>query len=130
MTRFLTIAEVLELYARVVAIGGGAFAIRDLGALESAVAQPRATFDGVELYLSLEEKAAALGFSLILNHPFVDGNKRIGHAALAVFLVLNGFALRAEVDEAEVMILGVAAGTIAREDFVQWIRAHMTSYPS
>ena len=69
MTRFLTIAEVLELYARVVAIGGGAFAIRDLGALESAIAQPRATFEGAELYQTLEEKAAALGFSLILNHP-------------------------------------------------------------
>ena len=129
MTRFLTIAEVLELYARVVAIGGGAFAIRDLGALESAIAQPRSTFDGVELYASLEEKAAALGFSLILNHPFVDGNKRIGHAAMEVFLVLNGLQLRADVSDAETMILGVAAGTVAREVFVQWIRAHMTTYP-
>lgn len=130
MTRFLTIAEVLELYTRVVAIGGGAFAIRDLGALESAVAQPRATFDGVELYASLEEKAAALGFSLILNHPFVDGNKRIGHAALEVFLVLNGYELRATVEDAERMILGVAAGTVARDELVQWIRAHMTTFPS
>ena len=130
MTRFLTIAEVLKLYARVVAIGGGAFAIRDLGALESAVAQPRATFDGVELYPTLEEKAAALGFSLILNHPFVDGNKRIGHAALEVFLVLNGFHLRADVNDAELMILSVAAGTVARDEFVQWIRAQMTAYPS
>lgn len=130
MTRYLTIAEVLELYARVVAIGGGAFAIRDLGALESALAQPRATFDGAELYPTLEDKAAALGFSLILNHPFVDGNKRIGHASLEVFLVLNGFELRADVDGAEAMILGVAAGTKAREEFVQWIRAHMTAYPS
>ena len=77
-----------------------------------------------------EEKAAALGFSLILNHPFVDGNKRIGHAALEVFLVLNGFELRADVDDAEAMILGVAAGTVAREKFVLWIRAHLTAYPS
>ena len=130
MTRFLTIAEVLELYARVVAIGGGAFAIRDLGALESAIAQPRATFDGVELYPTLEDKACALGFSLILNHPFVDGNKRIGHAALEVFLVLNGLQLRADVNDAESMILTVAAGTVARDEFVQWIRAHMTAYPS
>lgn len=129
-TRFLTIAEVLELYARVVAIGGGAFAIRDLGALESAVAQRRATFDGAELHPTLEAKAAALGFSLILNHPFIDGNKRIGHAALEVFLVLNGFELHADLDDAEAMILGVAAGTIARDAFVQWIRAHMTAFPS
>ena len=98
------------------------------GALESAVAQPRATFDGVELYQRLEEKAAALGFSLILNHPFIDGNQRIGHAPLEVFLGLNGSQLRANVDNAESMILNVAAGIVAREAFVQWIRARMTAY--
>lgn len=130
MTRFLTNAEVLALYERVVAVGGGAFAVRDVGAFESAVAQPRTTFDGVALYPTLEEKAVALGFSLILNHPFVDGNKRVGHAALEVFLVLNGFELRANIDDAEAMILGVAAGTVTRDEFVQWIRARMTAYPS
>lgn len=75
-TRFLSLAEVLDLCGRVLVAGGGSSAIRDLGALESALAQPRATFDDVELYPTLVEKAAALGFSLIRNHPFVDGNKR------------------------------------------------------
>ncbi|HET8772055.1 MAG TPA: Fic family protein [Gemmatimonadaceae bacterium] len=67
-TRFLSLAEVLDLYSRVLLVGGGSSAIRDLGALESALAQPRATFDGVELYPTLVDKSAALGFSLIRNH--------------------------------------------------------------
>lgn len=124
-TRFLSLAEVLDLYSRVLVAGGGSSAIRDLGALESALAQPRATFDDVELYPTLVEKATALGFSLIRNHPFVDGNKRIGHAALEVFLVLNGHELEASVDDAERVILGVAAGTIGRDEFAEWIRSHI-----
>ena len=128
-TRFLSFAEVLDLYGRVLVPGGGSSAIRDLGALESALAQPRATFDNVELYPTLVEKGAALGFSLIRNHPFVDGNKRIGHAALEVFLVLNGHQLDATVDDAERVILGVAAGTIGRDEFSDWIRAHLVPFP-
>lgn len=80
---------------------GGATGLRDLGALESAVGQPRQSFGGVDLYPHLPSKAAALGFSLIQNHPFVDGNKRVGHAALETFLQLNGAELSASVDEAE-----------------------------
>lgn len=130
MTRSLTLPEVLSLYERALAVGGGTSAIRDLGALESALAQPRATYAGEDLYPSLAEKAVALGFSLVLNHPFVDGNKRIGHAALEVFLVLNGFELAASVDEAERMILGVAEGIISREAFVQFVRAYLVPFPS
>ena len=74
--RYLSLAEVLTLHERVVAQSGGATGLRDMGALQSATAQPRATFDGVDLYASLAEKAAALAFSLVSNHPFVDGNKR------------------------------------------------------
>lgn len=81
MTRYLALTEVLDLHRRVMEQSGGATGLRDLGMLESAVAQPRQTFAGVDLYPSLAAKAAALGFSLIQNHPFVDGNKRIGHAA-------------------------------------------------
>ena len=127
-TRFLSFAELLDLYGRVLVAGGGSSAIRDLGALESALAQPRATFGEVDLYPTLVEKAAALGFSLIRNHPFVDGNKRIGHAAMEVFLVLNGHQLSATVDDTERVILGVAAGTIGRDEFAEWIRQHLVSY--
>ncbi len=75
--RYLTLNEVLELYLLVMKQSGGAVGIRDVNALESAVAQPRMTFGGQELYPSIAEKAAVLGFSLIKNHPFLDGNKRI-----------------------------------------------------
>jgi death-on-curing protein len=127
-TRHLSLAEVLDLYRRVLVVGGGSSAIRDLGALESALAQPRATFDDAELYPTLVDKAAALGFSLIRNHPFVDGNKRIGHAALEVFLVLNGHQLDATVDDAERVILGVAAGSIGRDEFAEWIGQHLVQF--
>jgi len=125
--RYLTLAEVLELHRRVVAETGGATALRDLGALESATAQPRASFGGNDLYPSLEEKAAALAFSLIQNHPLVDGNKRAGHAALETFLVLNGKELDADADESERIVLAVASGTCGRDGFLEWIRSHMVS---
>jgi len=86
--RFLTLIEVLALHSKVIEQSGGASGIRDVGLLESAIAQPRMTFDGEDLYPVLLEKAAALGFCIIMNHPFVDGNKRTGHAAVETFLVL------------------------------------------
>ncbi len=88
--RYLTLPEALELYRRIMAQSGGTLGIRDLGALESALAQPRMTFGEQELYPTLVEKAAALGFSLIQNYPFIDGNKRLGHATVEIFLILNG----------------------------------------
>jgi death on curing protein len=83
------------------------------------------TFGGQDLYPSLADKAASLGFSLVMNHPFVDGNKRIGHAVLETFLVLNGLEIAAEVDEQERIILLLAAGEIRREEFTAWIRSHV-----
>ena len=123
--RYLSLGEVVELHRLVVEQAGGAAGVRDLGALESAVAQPRATFGGTELYPSLPEKAAALGYSLALNHPFIDGNKRVAHAALETFLVLNGHELTAAVDEAEHTMLALAAGTLPREEFVAWVARHL-----
>jgi death on curing protein len=99
--------------------------LRDRGALESAVAQPQMTFGGGDLYPSLMEKAATLAFSLVKNHAFVDGNKRVGHAAMETFLVLNGYELSAGVDEQEQVVLQLAAGAIGREQFTEWVRAHL-----
>lgn len=120
--RYLSIAEVLELQHMLIKQTGGAQGLRDLGALESALAQPRMTFGGEDLYPTLPQKAAALGFSLIQNHPFIDGNKRAGHAAMETFLVLNGNEIEASVDESERVILEVAAGQCDREAFLGWIR--------
>lgn len=121
MTRYLSLREVLILHERVAAISGGGVGVRDLGLLESAIAQPRQSFDGKDLYPSIVEKAVALGFSLISNHPFVDGNKRVGHAALEVFLLLNGYQLDASVDEQERVILAIAAGAMTREELTRWV---------
>ena len=125
--RYLTLAEVLDLHGRVVAQAGGAGGLRDLAAVESAVAQPRATFGGEDLYPTLADKAAALGHALIQDHPFVDGNKRVGHAALETFLVLNGRELRAAVDDAERAVLAVAAGACTRAELGAWVAAHLAA---
>ena len=123
--RYLTLNEVLELYRRIMEQSGGSVGIHDLGALESALAQPRVTFGGEELYPAVIEKASALGFSIIKNHPFVDGNKRTGHAAMETFLVLNGYEIEATVDEQERIILQVAAGELGRDEFTDWLRSHV-----
>jgi death-on-curing protein len=122
MTRYLTVPEVVELHGRVIAQSGGSPGVRDPQGLDSAVAQPQMTFGGNDLYATLEDKAAALGFSLVSNHPFVDGNKRIGHAAMETFLVMNGNELHAAADDQERVILQLAAGVLRREDFTQWVR--------
>ena len=120
-----TVADALEIYRRVMEQTGGLLGIRDIGALESAIAQPRMTFDNNELYPSLVEKASALGFSLIQNHPFTDGNKRTGHAVMEVFLVANGYEIDASMDEQTDVVLNVASGVMRREDFTEWLRAHL-----
>jgi death on curing protein len=124
MIRYLALIEVLELHRRILEQSGGALGIRDIGLLESAIAQPRMTFGGEDLYLSLLEKAAALGFSIIMNHPFVDGNKRTGHAAMETLLVLNGLEINASVDEQERVVLAIASGELGREAFVEWLQQH------
>lgn len=123
--RYLTLEEVRELHRRVIAQSGGPLGIRDMGSLLSAVAQPGMTFDGQDLYPTLPEKAAALGYSLIQNHPFLDGNKRVGHLAMEVFLVLNGYELDAEVDVQERLILDIASGQASRAHLVIWVRRHL-----
>ncbi len=129
MIRPLTIAEVLETYQHIMKQTGGLVAIRDFGALESALAQPYMTFGGNELYPSVAEKAATLGFSLIQNHPFADGNKRTGHAAMAMFLAINGYKIDANIDEQAEIILSVASGKLSRNEFTEWFSNHTQELP-
>jgi death on curing protein len=117
--RYLTKEEVLLLHRRAIECAGGSKGIRSLEALEAAIAQPQMSFGGEDLYPTPAEKAAALGFSLILNHPFIDGNKRVGVLAMDALLVANG------VNEQERVILSVAAGEMEREAFVEWLRGHI-----
>lgn len=127
--RYISVSEVLGIYQRVMQQTGGLIGIRDLGALESDLAQPYATFDRQELYPSLADKAATLGFSLIQNHPFADGNKRTGHAAMEAFLVLNGHEIDASTEEQVEIILTLASGKLRREGFTEWLAKHIQPLP-
>ena len=123
--RFLALGEVLALHRRILAESGGTPGVRDLGAIASAVSQPRVSVGGQDAYPTLIDKAAALGFSLIRNHGFLDGNKRITHAAIEVFLIMNDIEISASVDEQERFMLSLAAGEVSREELAEWLRSHV-----
>jgi len=123
--RLLTLEEILELHRMVLAQSGGAPGILNLNALESAVAQPLMTFDKKDLFPTLVDKVAALAFSLIQNHPFIDGNKRVGHAAMETTLMMNGFEVGADVDEQESVVLQVASGRMSREQLATWLQLRL-----
>ena len=121
----MTVEQVLFIHEQVIKAFGGDPTVLDRTKIEAAVAQPRMTFDGRELYPTLARKAAALGFSLIKGHPFLDGNKRTGIASVLAFLSANRCKLRVLVDEEETTVLGIADGSIGRDDFAKWLRRHM-----
>ena len=107
---------------------GGSVGVRDEGMLDSALEGAFATFDGVELYPSKEEKAAKLGYSLISNHAFVDGNKRIGVYVMLSFLELNGIHIEAADEDVVSLGLGVADGSMEQKDILDWIHKHKMIY--
>ena len=123
--RYLTLLEVIFLHDRILEASGGAAGVRDLRAVEAAIAQPKATFGGEDLYPTVVAKAATLCFSLVQGHAFIDGNKRIGHASMDVFLTLNGHLLDAEVDEQERVVLALASSMLSREELLAWLEEHV-----
>jgi death-on-curing protein len=127
---YLTLEEVLLLHARLIQRTGGSGGVRDVGLLESALARPRATSGGEDLYPDLWHKAAALMHSLIKNHPFVDGNKRTALTATGLFLELNGYMLTASNDEAACFALQAAVGDVDVEAMAAWIESHSQISPS
>lgn len=122
--KILSKNQVTALHSALIREFGGIDGIRDEGLLESALAAPFQTFGGEPVYPSLQAKAAQLGFGLIRNHPFVDGNKRIGAHTMLVFLAVNGIELRYEQQELIDIVLSVAAGQIDRQGLLQWILDH------
>ncbi|NOQ63347.1 MAG: type II toxin-antitoxin system death-on-curing family toxin [Methyloprofundus sp.] len=124
--RLLTIEQVVLLHQRLLQQSGGGQGIRDMGILESAIAQPNMSYESELLYPTLIDKVAALGFSLINNHPFIDGNKRIGHAAIEVTLLMNGFEITVNVDEQESIILSIASGKMDRMELNQWLQQYVS----
>jgi death-on-curing protein len=119
---FLTPEQVLFIQSRLVTETGGSYGVRDPGLLESAVARPRATFDGKELYPDLFTKTAALMDSLINNDPFLDGNKRTGITVAGLFLLLNGWKLTASPEDLETITLRVASEGMQITALASWLR--------
>ena len=120
--KYLTSEQVLFIHARLIVETGGEHGMRDLGLLQSAVSRPQAVFDGNDLYADVHSKAAALLESLVNNHPFVDGNKRTGIAAAALFLQANGYPLTASNQDVESFVLSIASGKKTFVDIAEWLR--------
>ena len=118
----------VELHQRIVETTGGAPGIRDLGALESALAQPKAAFAGRDLHRTLAEKAAAPGFSLAKNHPFVDGNKRVGFEAMRLMLRLNGYDLHVSHEAKFDFVMEIAKGKLTEQAIADWLKYHSRPY--
>ena len=116
--------QVILLHQRLVETTGGSSGIRDEGMLESALSNPFQSFGDVELYPSIQAKAAQLCFSIVKNHPMIDGNKRLGTHVMLVFMALNGYELLYTQQELSSTILDLAAGKIGLETILQWIISH------
>jgi death on curing protein len=123
----IDISEVVRIHHVLVTQFGGGSGIRDWAALESALQRPFQTFDNRELYPSIIEKAAALTESLLGNHPFVDGNKRVGYVVLRLYLSSHGFVLTASSNDKYDFIVRVASGQMAFNEIVDWIKFNVKS---
>lgn len=126
MILYLSVEQILRLHEAEIEGFGGSGGLRDRGALEPATARPAMTFGGEDLYQDAASKAAALLHSLVMNHAFVDGNKRVGIAAAELFLRLNGYRLAADNSELEELTMSVARGEIDAEALAIWFRQRIS----
>jgi len=122
---FLRVEDVLNLHADQVDLYGGSHGLRDPGLMESAVAQPQASFGGAYLHEDLFEMAAAYLFHLVQNHPFLDGNKRTGAVAALVFLDLNGIEIHAPEGSLYNLTISVATGQAGKSEIAEFFRCHV-----
>jgi death-on-curing protein len=121
---FLTLDDILESHQNQIDTYGGSHGIRDIGLLESAIAQPEASFGGQYLHADLFEMAAAYLYHLVMNHPFVDGNKRIGLEASLIFLEINDESLIANDAELVDLVLKTTAGEVGKQEIAEFFRSH------
>lgn len=122
--KYLTEKQVIMLHLKLAEQTGGAVELRDEGLLNSAINEPFQTFDGNEIYPTIIEKAVRLGYGLISNHPFADGNKRIGAHSMIVFLALNNIELDYADYELTDIIMGTASGNKSYYDLLEWVKNH------
>ena len=121
----LTKQQILLLHTQLIRQSGGTDGVRDEGMLDSAISQPLQTFDNMELYPGIVDKAVRLGYGLITNHPFVDGNKRIGTHAMLVTLDINGIELQYQDEDLIQLILKIASGKADDRVLRTWVLAHI-----
>lgn len=122
---FLSLEQVLRLHTSLIETYGGAAVIRDLGLLQSALAMPQASFGGQVLHPTVLDQAAAYLYHLVQNHPFVDGNKRIGAATALVFLAMNDLQIEGDENGLVALTMSVACGEIGKDTIAQWFRDHL-----
>ena len=126
--KYLYPKQVLYLYQRVIQQSGGTVGLRDEGLLESAVYRPQASFGGQDLYPDLFSKTAALGHSIISNHPFVDGNKRVGVEAMQLMLQVNGYDLHASTEAKFEFVMEITKGKLTEQAIADWLKRHSQPY--
>ena len=122
----LTQEQILMLHSELISATGGTDGVRDLGLLSSALNAPFQQFENTDLFPTIQQKAARLGYGLIKNHAFVDGNKRIGVHVMLIFLEINGISLEYTQKELYSMVLDVASGILDTEEITKWILNHQT----
>lgn len=122
--KYLSKEQIISLHHDLIKTSGGILGIRDDGMLDSAINTPLQCFDGKELYPSIIEKATRLAFGLINNHPFIDGNKRIGTHAFLIFLALNDIYLEYSDKDLINIIFSVASSKSTEKDLYEWIKSH------
>ena len=125
--QIITMEDAMLLHAESIAAYGGGDGVRDIEGLESAINRPFATWGGENLYKDVYEQAAAIGESIVMTHPFVDGNKRTGLALMFAVLRLDGIMMTATPDETYQFVIDLATGDKRFEEAVEWLRAHSNS---
>ena len=120
----ISVVEVEQLHKLLIDQFGGSQGIRDMAALESALSRPFQTFDNHDLYPTVIDKAASLIESILINHPFIDGNKRIGYLVLRLFLIKNGLDIFASQDNKFEFVINIASGTVKFDGIVSWLKAN------
>ena len=121
---FLTVDDIIESHQNQIDTYGGSYGIRDIGLLESAIGQPEASFGGEYLHADIFEMAAAYIYHLVMNHPFVDGNKRVGLEAALIFLEINNENVNASDEELVDLVLKTTAGQVGKREIAEFFRSH------
>ena len=121
----ISIKEVEEIHKTLIENFGGSYGIRDISSLESALARPFQTFDGVDLYSSAIQKAASLIESVVINHPFIDGNKRTGYVLMRMLLINNDIDINATQEEKYDFVINIASGKTTFDEIAKWLINHI-----